>query len=390
MVNNEDFKKYLEKAYWWRVDSSTDIDDHVILIELTMLDIIDQSADCLEDGYPPRKEEGRFRLYRIAAGSQSEPPKEYLSEEFAKRCREEHEQSGYPVMVTWQGDDDSRHPMDWLTAVQTKDRTVFIKARERNLMDTVKAYALAFNRRHTGVWEYLLKDNNWHFHAGEFSYEHNYSGDGAPDHQDLSVRLVQLHARLGDVTPGLFRDEDGVYVPMVMNDQTREGFEFRAPYGGYVRISAKIFPENIPVILLRRETRMEGLVPETVHDIMGWSIQSIGDFVIDVDITSTSSDGKAVSNRYRLPIGDMRKRLRNEHRAVLLCQSMDIRSTDETRDEKRLLLSDKEKLERFWTEKIFCNPLIDTQGDLCFLNGAAFPASWIARMGTIVEESRIN
>ena len=162
MVNNEEFKKYLEEAHWWRVDSSTKLDGHAILIELTRLEIIDQSAEILEDGYPPRKESGRFRLYRIASDSGSNPPKEYLSEEFAKKCREEHAQLGYPVMLTCQGDD-SRNSIDWLIPKQFEERTVFIKAREMQLMDTVKAFALAFNRRHVGAWEYLLADNNWHF-----------------------------------------------------------------------------------------------------------------------------------------------------------------------------------------------------------------------------------
>ena len=132
---------------------------------------------------------------------------------------------------------------------------------------------------------------------------------------------------------------------------------------------------------------MEGLVPDTVYDIMGWSVWSIGDFVIDVDIASTPSDGETVLKRYRLPIGDLQENLRNKHLEVLLCQSLDRRSTNKIRDEKRVLLDDKMKLERFWTEKIFCNPWIDTCGDLRFLNGVTFPASWIARRGTIVEES---
>jgi len=50
------------------------------------------------------------------------------------------------------------------------------------------------------------------------------------------------------------------------------------------------------------------------------------------------------------------------------------------------LLHNKEKLERFWTEKIFCNPWIDAHGELCFLNGASFPASWIVKMGIPVED----
>jgi hypothetical protein len=389
MVNNKEFMEYLEESFWWKVDSSTDIDDRVILIELKMLEIIDHTAPALEDGYPPRREQQRFRLYRIATGSQHEPPREYLSEEFAMRCWDEREQLGYPVLVTCQGEKDSRHPIDWLTTIRVKDCTVFINAFEKTLIDTVKAFALAFNRRHMGAWEYLPKGNKWHFCDEEFSYEHNYrsEGEAVPDHQDPLVRLVQLHARLGDMTPGLFQDEDGAYVPMVMNEQTREGFEFRASHGGYVRISTKRFSENIPVILLRRETRMEGLVPDTVYDIMGWSVWSIGDFVIDVDIASTPSDGETVLKRYRLPIGDLQENLRNKHLEVLLCQSLDRRSTNEIRDEKRVLLDDKMKLERFWTEKIFCNPWIDTCGNLRSLNGATFPASWIVRRGTIVEES---
>jgi len=132
---------------------------------------------------------------------------------------------------------------------------------------------------------------------------------------------------------------------------------------------------------------MENMVPETLHDIIRWSVQSTGDFVIDVDIASTPSEGESVSKRYRLPIGDLRKNLRREHSAVLICQSLDMRSTQEKRAEKRVLFYDKEKLERFWTEKIFCNPWVDAHGNLRFLNGATFPASWIVRIATYLEDS---
>jgi hypothetical protein len=377
--------EYLEKVYWWKVDSFIELDEHAVMIELIMLEIIDQWTSLLEDGYPPRRETGRLRLYRVCHDQESKIPGEYQSQDFAKRCWEERAQLGYSVMVIWQGDEDTNNPLDWLTAIRAKDQTVFVKRRERGILDKVKAFALAFNRNHPGAWEYLFDNKEWYFADNSRSDAHSHSG-GSGEPQGLSARLVRLHAQLGEQTAGLFKDEDGVYFPMVMNENTRKGFDFRVTRDKKIEISARTFSNATPVILLSREKRMETLVPKTVYEIVGWEVQSTKNFVMDVHIIFMEVDSPPTQKCYRLSIGELREDLRNVHGAVLICQSLDIGSTAGKRREKQMLLHDKENLERFWTGKIFCNPWINIHGNLEFLNGAIFSPSWIVKMGTPIKD----
>lgn len=72
MVNSE-FKAYLEMVYWWKVSSYEELDGNMAVIELVMMRIIDHSAPFLDDGYPPREEAGRCRLYRFGSDAPMEP-----------------------------------------------------------------------------------------------------------------------------------------------------------------------------------------------------------------------------------------------------------------------------------------------------------------------------
>jgi len=381
MVDTIELIKELEKTYWFKVESFTELDDDAIVVELMIINPEQEQKDTS----PPPTGEKRIRLYRIALDSESNLPEKYISEEFATRCHHECERLGYPVLMTWQGKKNATNPNGWFKAVKVKEHVVFINLAEYGIKDMTRAFALAFNRGHTGAWEYLLANNRWQYDDGEFSYKYFYSGGSSRTWQDLSLRLLQMHTKLGDVTAGLYRENGSVYVPMVMNEQTREGFVLRVPYGDPVAITTKKFPDDNPVILFERAVRMEHVVPDIVYDIIRWKLRSIKGFVIDVEIVSTASDNLSIQKTYRLPIEELTERLSKDDVALLMCQSMDIRKSEEERKSKKISFQDKEKLERFWNEKIFCNPWINSYGDLEFLNGAIFPASWIIRVGTIVD-----
>lgn len=378
--------QYLEEVSWWKVDSFTEYADQAIAIELKMMQVIDQSDSVLDNGPPPRREVGRYRLYRISSGSEILPSKEDSTEEFARRCIAESEQIGYPVMVTWWNEESSAHPVNWFSTIEHNGHTLFIRAWNKKIFDMVNAFALAFNRAHIGAWEYLLKNNRWLYNDGQFSYAHNYSGEGVPDRLDLSLRLVELHSKLGDVTAGLCKQEGQVFVPVVTNREAEKGYVFQVPYQEAVEITTRDIPKDTPFIPFQETSGMEKLVPQTVYDIEGWEVHSIEELEIDVDITSIATGKQAIQKRYRLSIGQARKRLGNEDASILIFQSLDKRRSEVERDAKMDLVYDREKVDRFWTEKILNHPWINAYGHLEFLNGAIFAPSWIVRMGTLVTD----
>ncbi|WP_422481579.1 hypothetical protein [Pleomorphochaeta sp. DL1XJH-081] len=384
MVDNKEFMRILEEAYWWKVDSYTEYDEHAIAIELVMMQVIDTSAIALADGFPPRREIGRYRLYRITSGSKQLPEKEASTEEFAKRCKAESEQLGYPVMVTWRDGRPRSHPMDWYSVVQKEGNSFFLRSWDGKIFDTVKAFALAFNREHMGAWEYLLKDNRWHYEDEEISYHYNYSGKGVPDKLDLSLQLVQKHTSIGKVTAGLCRQEGQIYVPCVMNNETGKGFFFRVPYETVIEITARDIPKGAPFTPFQQLQAIEKLVPKIVYDLEGWKIHSSEDLVIDVDVKSTTTGKIPIRNRYRLPIGYYKKRLSTEDSSVLIFQALDSNTSEALREEKMDLVFDLERVDRFWSESIFTHPWINAYGHLEFLNGASFAPSWIVHRGMLV------
>lgn len=386
MVNNRDFLKFYNNDSWWKVDSFTEYDDHTIAIELKRMQVIDQLAPITEDGFPPRKVVRRYRLYRLSSTSVIFPANEVSTETFARRCKAESEQIGYPVMVTWWDEETSFHPLDWFSPIDFNGHLLFIRAWNKRIFDTVQAFALAFNRTHIGAWEGLLKDNHWLYNDGDFSYAHNYGGEGVPDRLDLSLRLVQLHHALGDVTAGLCKQEGQVYVPAVINKETQKGFVFQAPSENNIKITTMEISNDSPFIPFQEPYGMEKLIPQTVYGIEGWEIHSNDELEIDVDIATIITGKPSTRERYRLSIARARKRLGNEDTSILIFQSLDKRRSEEEREEKMDLVYDRDKVDRLWTEKILNNPWINVYGHLEFLNGATFAPSWIVKMGTLVTD----
>lgn len=130
---------------------------------------------------------------------------------------------------------------------------------------------------------------------------------------------------------------------------------------------------------------MNNRVHKTEYNIVNWEIVSPEDFVIEVEIETITANKPTTQNRYRLAVGVLRESLKGKHIGKLLCEYMDIRSSKEEKVVKQSLMDQKDAVERFWTERIFCNPWIDAGGDMRFLNGACFSASWIVQVGKLVD-----
>ena len=120
-MKNIEYIKYLDETMVYRVKSFREIDENTIVIDLAHLTMIYDSDELLEDGYPPREEDGYMRLYRMAPIREICPTMGCSSEEFAARCLEESRELNQPVMVTWRDKENGKGTLDWFCPVATSE-----------------------------------------------------------------------------------------------------------------------------------------------------------------------------------------------------------------------------------------------------------------------------
>ncbi|MDD3791369.1 MAG: hypothetical protein ACOXZ2_01305 [Sphaerochaetaceae bacterium] len=363
----------------YRVKSFREIDENTIVIDLAHLTMIYDSDELLEDGYPPREEDGYMRLYRMAPIREICPTMGCSSEEFAARCLEESRELNQPVMVTWRDKENGKGTLDWFCPVATSEGGVFVRDSESRIIDSVKAFALAFNREHRGAWEYLLKNGDWYF------YKENSSVRNDLGHQELITKLVAMYSQIGVVAPFLYRKEDGTYTPVVMNKESGKGVLFTSNSYNEIYMDYKEFETNNRMILLNSEGTKQHLVPDIVHEIVGWKAEPNRDYAVDVEVLSTSANKLSTQRTYRLSIRELIEKYGVLDYGELMLEGMSLYTPKEEKPAKISLARIVNEIDKFWTEKIASSCKINEYGDLEFINGAHFAPTLIITLGRVVE-----
>ena len=381
-MTNLEYVKYLDETKVWRVKSFREIDENTMVIDLAKLKMVYDPYDLPEDGNPPLEEDYYMRLYRMVPIRGIFPTMGCSSEEFAARCLEESRELNQPVMVTWRDKENNKGTLDWSCPVVTNEGVVFVKEDNTKIIVSVKAFALAFNREHRGAWEYLLKKDDWDFHK-ENSLLASHLG-----HQELITRLVAMYSQIGVVAPFLYRKEDGTYIPVVMNKESGKGVLFTYSRNDKIYMDYKEFETNNRMILLNSEGVKQHLVPEILHEIVGWKAEPNRDYVVDVEILSTSANKLSTQRTYCLPIRELIEKYGGLNYGKLMLEGMSLNTPKDEKPAKFRLSKIVEKIDKFWTEKIASSCKINEYGDLEFINGTHFAPSLIITLGRVVENRR--
>ncbi len=379
-MTNLEFIKYLDETGVCRVKSFREIDENTIVIDLAKLKMVYDHYDLPEDEDPPLEEDYYMRLYRMAPIREICPTMGCSSEEFAARCLEESRELNQPVRVTWRDNENDKSTLDWLCPVVINEGVVFVREDNTKIINSVKAFALAFNREHRGAWEYLLKRGHWDFHKENSSLVSHLR------HQDLITKLVAMYSQIGVVAPFLYRKEDGTYIPVVMNKESGKGVLFTSPrYSNEIYMDYKEFETNNRMILLKSLEAIQHIVPEVVHDIVGWKTEPNRDYVVDVEILSTSANKLSTQRTYRLSIRELIEKYGELDYGKLMLEGMSLDTPKDEKPAKFRLSKIVEKIDKFWTEKIASSCKINEYGDLEFINGTHFAPSLIITLGRVVE-----
>ena len=82
-----------------------------------------------------------------------------------------------------------------------------------------------------------------------------------------------MYSQIGVVAPFLYRKEDGTYTPVVMNKESGKGVLFTSNSYNEIYMDYKEFETNNRMILLNSEGTKQHLVPDIVHEIVGWKAE---------------------------------------------------------------------------------------------------------------------